>query len=140
MVGLGKLELIGLALIRAPWLGFTITEFPSPTSLGIAISVPLVTCKHLYEAMQQYPDAANENKAWVVTVKGVRWPNFLGVRSAFKDVDSVKGYVIFDIRQNDLPYSLSRSRFHVFANNFVVPSSPIADISPHEEHVAGIAE
>ena len=63
-------------------------------------AVHIVTRKHLHEAMQQYPDAANEIMAWVVIVKGVRWHNFLEVRSVFKDVDSVKGYVIFNIRQN----------------------------------------
>ena len=62
--------------------------------------VHIVTRKHLNEAVQQYPDAANEIKAWVVIVKGVRWHNFLEVRSAFKDADNVKGYVIFNIRQN----------------------------------------
>ena len=63
-------------------------------------AVHIVTRKHLHEAMQQYPDAANEIRAWAVIVKGVRWHNFLEVRSVFKDVDSVKGYVIFNIRQN----------------------------------------
>lgn len=62
--------------------------------------VHIVTRKHLHEAVQQYPDAANEIKAWVVIVKGVRWHNFLEVRSAFKDADNVKGYVILNIRQN----------------------------------------
>lgn len=63
-------------------------------------AVHIVTRKHLYEAMQRYPDAANEIKAWVVIVKGVRWHNVLEVRTAFKDADNVKGYVIFNIRQN----------------------------------------
>ena len=62
--------------------------------------VHIVTRKHLHDAMRQYPDAANEIKAWVVIVKVVRWPNFLEVRSAFKDADNVKGYVIINIRQN----------------------------------------
>jgi mRNA interferase HigB len=62
--------------------------------------VHIVTRKQLYEAMQQYPDAANEIRAWVVIVKEVRWHNFQEVRSAFKDADNVKGYVIFNVRQN----------------------------------------
>jgi mRNA interferase HigB len=62
--------------------------------------VHIVTRKHLHEAMPQYPDAASESKAWVVIVKGVRWHNFLEVRSAFKDADNVKGSVIFNLRQN----------------------------------------
>ena len=32
-----------------------------------------MTRKHLREAMQEYPDAANEIKAWVAIVEGVRW-------------------------------------------------------------------
>ena len=60
----------------------------------------VVTRKHLDEAMRQYPDAANEIKAWVVIVEQVRWHNFPEVRSTFKDADNVKGYVIFDIRKN----------------------------------------
>jgi mRNA interferase HigB len=62
--------------------------------------VHIVTRKHLYQAMHQYPDAANEIRAWVVIVKGIRWHNFREVRGAFKDADNVKGYVIFNIRQN----------------------------------------
>jgi mRNA interferase HigB len=32
-------------------------------------AVPIVTHKHLSEAIQEYPDAANEIKAWVVIVE-----------------------------------------------------------------------
>jgi mRNA interferase HigB len=62
--------------------------------------VHIVTRKHLHGAMHQYPNAANEIKAWVVIVKEVRWHNFPEVRSTFKDADNVKGYVIFNVRQN----------------------------------------
>ena len=62
--------------------------------------VHIVRRKHLHGAMHQYPDAANEIKAWVVIVKEVRWHNFPEVRSTFKDADNVKGYVIFNVRQN----------------------------------------
>jgi mRNA interferase HigB len=62
--------------------------------------VHIVTREHLHEAMQQYPDAANEIKAWVIIVKEARWHNFLEVRGGLKDADNVKGYVIFNIRQN----------------------------------------
>ena len=62
--------------------------------------VHIVTRKHLNNAAKQYPDAANEIGAWAAIVKGVRWHNFLEVRNTFKDADNVKGYVIFDIRQN----------------------------------------
>ena len=60
----------------------------------------IVTRKHLVEAMKRYPDAANEIKSWASIVEAVRWHNFQEARSLFKDADSVKGYVIFNIRQN----------------------------------------
>jgi mRNA interferase HigB len=91
--------------------------------------VHIVTRKHLHEAMQQYPDAANEIKAWVAIVKGVRWQNFLEVHSAFKDADYVKGYVIFNIRQNRyrlvtvIHYaritSQKRTQGHVYIRSFL---------------------
>ena len=62
--------------------------------------VVIVTRKHLSEAMERYPDAAKEIKAWVGIVEGVRWHNFDEVRGMFKDADTVDGYVIFDIRRN----------------------------------------
>ena len=62
--------------------------------------VHIVTRKHLHDAAKQYPDAAKEIGAWAAIVKEVRWHNFLEVRNTFKDADNVKGYVIFDIRQN----------------------------------------
>jgi mRNA interferase HigB len=62
--------------------------------------VHIVTRKHLSEAMERYPDAANEIKAWVGIVEAVRWHNFAEVRGMFKDADPVDGYVIFNIRQN----------------------------------------
>ena len=62
--------------------------------------VVIVTRKHLSEATKRFPDAANEIKAWVGIVEGVRWHNFEEVRGMFKDADSVDGYVIFDIRRN----------------------------------------
>jgi mRNA interferase HigB len=64
------------------------------------VVVHIVTRKYLHDAMGQYPEAANEIKAWVAIVKEVRWHNFLEVRSTFKDADNVKGYVIFNVRQN----------------------------------------
>jgi mRNA interferase HigB len=58
------------------------------------------TRQHLSEAMQRYPDAANEIKAWVSIVAAVRWHNFAEARGMFKDADPAEGYVIFNIRQN----------------------------------------
>jgi mRNA interferase HigB len=62
--------------------------------------VHIVTRRHLNEAINRYPDAANEIKAWATIAEAVRWHNFLEVRCIFADVGYVDGYVIFDIRQN----------------------------------------
>jgi len=62
--------------------------------------VHIVTRRHLSEAMERYPDAANEIKAMVRIVEAVRWHNFAEVRRTFKDADYVVGYVIFNIRGN----------------------------------------
>jgi mRNA interferase HigB len=62
--------------------------------------VHLVTRKHLRDATESYPDAANEIQAWIVIVKAVRWHNFNEVRQVFKDADSVNDYVVFDFRKN----------------------------------------
>ena len=62
--------------------------------------VHIVTRKHLRQAMESYPDAANEIKAWTAIVEVVRWRDFQDVRGVFKDADSVDGYVIFNIRHN----------------------------------------
>ncbi len=64
------------------------------------LAVHIVTRKHLSEAMQVYPDAATEIKAWVAIVEGVRWHNFAEVRLMFRDADYVNGYVVFNIRRN----------------------------------------
>ena len=60
----------------------------------------IVTRKHLREAMETYPDAANEITAWTAVAEAVRWHNFDEVRRTFKDADSVEGNVIFNIRHN----------------------------------------
>ena len=62
--------------------------------------VYIVTRKHLNAAIQRYPDAANEIKAWVAIVEAVRWHNFAEVRSIFPDADYVEGYVVFNFRHN----------------------------------------
>ena len=63
-------------------------------------AVHIVTLRHLNDAAKQYPNAAKEIGAWAAIVKEVRWHNFFEVRSVFKDADDVKGYVIFNVRQN----------------------------------------
>ncbi len=60
----------------------------------------IVTVKHLKEAMEKYPDAANEIRAWKAIVEAVRWHNIEEARKIFKDADSVDGYVIFHVRHN----------------------------------------
>jgi mRNA interferase HigB len=62
--------------------------------------VRIVTRKLLRQAMESYPDAANEIKAWTAIVEVVRWRDFQDVRGVLKDADSVDGYVIFNIRHN----------------------------------------
>ena len=94
-----------------------------------SLVVYIVTRKHLNEAMQQYPDAANEIKAWVAIVKEVRWHSFPEVRGTFKDADNVKGYVIFDFRKNRYrlvtvihyakPMNQQRTQGHVYIRSFL---------------------
>jgi mRNA interferase HigB len=48
--------------------------------------------------MDDYPDAANEIRAWTGIVEVVRWHNFEEVRGMFRDTDLVDGYVVFNIR------------------------------------------
>ena len=60
----------------------------------------IVTRKHLKEATERFPDAANEIRAWIRIVERVRWHNFDEVRKIFKHADSVDDYVIFDFRHN----------------------------------------
>lgn len=64
------------------------------------IFIHIITEKHLNQAAAQYPDAAKEIAAWRKIVKAARWRNFVEVRQVFKHADTVKGYVIFNIRQN----------------------------------------
>jgi len=60
----------------------------------------VVTEKYMNRAMEQYPDAAKEIAAWRKIAKAARWRNFVEVRQVFNDADDVKGYVVFNIRQN----------------------------------------
>lgn len=62
--------------------------------------VHIVTRKHLSEAMQEYPDAANEIKVWLAIVEHVRWHNFAELRLMFRDADYINVYVVFNIRRN----------------------------------------
>ena len=62
--------------------------------------VYIVARRHLREAIDSYPDAANEIRAWANIVEVVRWRYFAEVRHMFKDADYVSGYVIFNFRQN----------------------------------------
>ncbi|HZZ16109.1 MAG TPA: type II toxin-antitoxin system HigB family toxin [Candidatus Sulfotelmatobacter sp.] len=62
--------------------------------------VHVVTRKHLSEAVQSYPDAANDIKAWLSIVGAIRWHSFEELRRTFQNADLVDGYVIFNIRHN----------------------------------------
>lgn len=77
-----------------------IIVFDDFTYCEVFWQVVIVTRKHLYEAIESYPDASNEIKAWVGIVEAVRWHNFAEVRGTFTDADYVNGYVIFDVRDN----------------------------------------
>lgn len=89
----------------------------------------IVTLKHLSQASDDYPDAANEIQAWAAIVKSVRWRNFPEVRATFKDADNVRGYIIFNIRQNRfrlitvIHYSKTRDQKrtdgHVYIRSFL---------------------
>src|ERR1700683_4722989 len=90
-------------LERGPW---TVEIEANPCSLTTSHIVKysrlvhIVTRKHLREAMERYPDAANEIKAWSEIVEAICWHNFREVRGVFKDADLVDGYVIFNFRHN----------------------------------------
>ena len=60
----------------------------------------IITEKHLSRAAEHYPDAAKEISAWRKIAKAARWRSFVEVQQTFKDADAVKGYVIFNLRQN----------------------------------------
>jgi mRNA interferase HigB len=62
--------------------------------------VHIITEKHLTEAAETYKDAAEEIKAWKTIVRGLRWRKFEDVKATFPDADPVKGYVVFDFRNN----------------------------------------
>jgi len=62
--------------------------------------VHIITVKHLKEALEKHPDAANDIKSWIKITKAVRWHNFPEVRSTFPDADHVGKFVVFDIRNN----------------------------------------
>jgi mRNA interferase HigB len=62
--------------------------------------VHIVTKAHLLEAMATYKDAAGEIKAWHAIARAARWHKFEELKATIKRVDSVNGYVIFDIRDN----------------------------------------
>lgn len=68
--------------------------------MNIVNYVYIVTLKHLQEAMNLYPDAADELSAWSDIVARVRWHSFHEVREFFADADAVDGYVVFNIRRN----------------------------------------
>lgn len=89
----------------------------------------VITAKHLNWAARQYPDAAKEIAAWRKIVKAARWRNFVEIRQTFKDADAAKGYVIFNIRQNNyrlitvIHYSRQRdgrlTEGHVYIRSFL---------------------
>jgi mRNA interferase HigB len=53
--------------------------------------VHIVTRSHLRKAIDSYPDAASEIRAWMAIVEAIRWHNFPEVRSVFGDADYING-------------------------------------------------
>ena len=82
------------------WISCRVHRLTTSHIVKYSRSVQIVTRKHLRQAMESYPDAANEIKTWTAIVEAVRWHNFDDVRCMFKHADSVDGYVIFNIRHN----------------------------------------
>ncbi len=111
----------------------------------------VVTEKHLNRAMKQYPDAAKQIMAWRKIAKAARWRNFVEVRQVFKDAHDVKGYVIFNIRQNRyrlvtiIHYSRLKggetTEGHIYIRSFLTHNSttipPIGMKGLHDEHRTG---
>jgi mRNA interferase HigB len=60
----------------------------------------IITKKHLNAAGEKYRDAASEIRSWYKIASAANWQNFQQMRQTFPDVDSVDGYVIFNIRHN----------------------------------------
>jgi mRNA interferase HigB len=87
--------------------------------------VHIVTRKHLRDAMERHPSAADEIGAWTRIVEAARWHNFLEVRSMFTDADDVNGYVVFNIRRNRfrlitvIHYAKAATEGHVYIRSFL---------------------
>jgi mRNA interferase HigB len=60
----------------------------------------VVTEKHLWEAVDRFPDAAKQIVAWRSVAKDAQWRSPADVKGNFADVDSVGDYVIFRLHQN----------------------------------------
>ena len=80
--------------------GGLVTRLTTSQYVKYSLTVHIVTRKHLAEAIERYPDAANEIGAWAAIVEKVRWHSFPDVKTTFTDADNVSGYVVFNIRGN----------------------------------------
>ncbi len=60
----------------------------------------MVTRRHLLEAMDRHPEAANDLRAWMTLALAARWKSMVEVVRTFEDADEVDGYTIFNIRHN----------------------------------------
>jgi mRNA interferase HigB len=60
----------------------------------------IVTGRHLEDMVRRYPDAAPEISAWAKVVRASRWRNLVELRALYRDADSIRGYVVFNIRHN----------------------------------------
>jgi mRNA interferase HigB len=62
--------------------------------------VNIFTKRALDTAAFEYQDAEGDIKAWINTVKGAQWANFVELRGDFPKADDVDGVVVFNIRHN----------------------------------------
>ena len=85
----------------------------------------IVTLRHLAEVIKQYPDAANDVKAWTAIVHAARWNNSAEVIETIKDADFVNGYVVFNVRRNSyrlvtvIHFAKQNTQGHVYVRSFL---------------------
>ena len=60
----------------------------------------VVTKRHLEEALEGYPDAETQIRAFYKVVRTARWTKFLDVTASFSSADAVGWYVVFNILRN----------------------------------------
>jgi mRNA interferase HigB len=62
----------------------------------------VVTQKRIWEAQEQYPEAATALEGWYRLIKANRFENFAQLKALFNSVDKVGDQYVFDIGGNKL--------------------------------------